>query len=244
MNKVNNDKILDITDLAELLNKMANTKHTHNDLVDVLTYAIAVIKVDEAKTNTAKIAKEIGIQDIYKKYMDSGDDLYQLPEFDINDIKMGDKLCVELKGIGAFMATAHKVTANEILFITDEYIASKPMYGLQEWIETSVYDAFPEELKGRITNLTIPTVGQMLGWDSEWICNTFDRDNDEQLPLMKERRNRVSYLNNESIRGWLQTRTKKDVSFNSFGTVNCTGDVGYHTPSNDYGIRLEFTLVK
>lgn len=176
MNKFNNDKILEITELAELLNKMANTKHTHNDLVDVLIYAIAVIKVDEARTNTAKIAKEIGIHDIYKKYMDSVDDLYQLPEFDIKDIKMGDKLCIELKGLGSFMATAHRVTANEVLFITDEYIASKPMYGLQEWLETSIYDAFPEELKGRITNLTI---------------------------------NRVSHLDNDSIRGWLQTRIKK-----------------------------------
>ena len=77
------------------------------------------------------------------------------------------------------MATAHKVTANEILFITDEYIALRPMYGLQEWIETSVYNAFPEELKGRVKNLTIPTVGQVYSWDNEWCRKTFVRDDDE-----------------------------------------------------------------
>ena len=48
-----------------------------------------------------------------------------------SEIKVGDKICVELKGLGTFMATAHKVTANEILFITDEYIASKPISSLE-----------------------------------------------------------------------------------------------------------------
>ncbi|RHT38364.1 hypothetical protein DW790_05795 [Firmicutes bacterium AM31-12AC] len=244
MNKFNNDKILEMTELAELLNKMANTKHTHNDLVDVLTYAIAVIKVDEAKFNVAKLTEEIGIQDIYKKYMDSVDDLYQLPEFNIKDIKMGDKLCIELKGLGSFMATAHRVTANEILFITDEYIASKPMYGLQEWLETSVYDAFPEELKGRVKNLTIPTVGQVFGWDDEWCRKTFVRDNDEQLPLMKERRNRVAYLDNDYEWGWLRNSTKREISSAIFAYVSYYGYANCNDASNSYGVRLEFTLVK
>lgn len=142
------------------------------------------------------------------------------------------------------MTTAHKVTANEILFITDEYIASKPMYGLQEWIETSVYNAFPEELKGRVKNLTIPTVGQVFGWDDEWCRKTFVRDDDEQLPLMKERRNRVAYLDNDYEWGWLQNSTKQEISSATFAFVHYSGLAGYGSASNSGGVRLEFTLVK
>ncbi len=244
MNKINNDNILEITELAELLNKMANTEYTHNDLVDVLTYAIAAVKVDEAKSNAVKIAKETGIQDIYKKYMDSADDLYQLPEFDIKDIKIGDKLCIELKGLGSFMATAHRVTANEILFITDAYITSKPMYGLQKWIETYVYNAFSEEIKGKVKNLTIPTVGQVFGWDDEWCHEFFVRDDDEQLPLMKERRNRVTCLNNEYEWGWLRNPARGEISSVAFAAVNRDGGASCYGASISGGIRLEFTLVK
>lgn len=244
MNKINNDKILEMTEVAELLNKMVNTKHTHNDLVDVLTYAIAAVKVDEAKSNAVKIAKETGIQDIYKKYIDSAEDLYQLPWFNIKYIKIGDKLCIELKGLGSFMATAHKVTANEVLFITDKCIASKPMYGLQEWLETSVYNVFPKELKGRVKTLTIPTVGQVFGWGNEWCQRVYEKDNDEQLLLMKDRLNRVAYLDNELEQVWLRNRTRRELSSVGFSYVTSYGGASYCDASNSHGVRLEFTLVK
>ena len=93
-------------------------------------------------------------------------------------------------------------------------------HGLQEWIETSVYDAFPEELKSRVKNLTIPIVGQVFGWDDEWCQKTFVRDSDEQLPLMKERRNRVVYLDNDHECGWLRNPTKREISSADFAYVN------------------------
>ena len=118
------------------------------------------------------------------------------------------------------------------------------MYGLQEWIETSVYDAFPEELKGRVKNLTIPTVGQVYSWDNEWCRKTFVRDDDEQLPLMKEIRNRVAYLDNNCEWGWLRNSTKREFSSASFAVVGARGCAHSCHASNSSGVRLEFTLVK
>lgn len=133
--------------------------------------------------------------------------------------------------------------ALKIRKLHEVYIASKPMYGLQEWIETSVYNAFPEELKGRVKNLTIPTVGQVFSWDDEWRRKTFVRDNDEQLPLMKERRNRVAYLDNDYEWGWLRNSTKREDSSAAFASVSSNGFAYYYGASYSLGVRLEFTLV-
>ena len=267
MKELNNNMKLEAPAVVALIDKMMEQGTTYEDFGKVLAYAISAVVADDAQISMWEAAEKTGIKDIYKKYI--GDEAtaptkrsgrfpwgqpsttFTIPtvrqkvlELKPSEIKVGDKICVELKGLGTFMATAHKVTANEILFITDEYIASKPMYGLQEWIETSVYNAFPEELKGRVKNLTIPTVGQVFGWDDEWCRKTFVRDDDEQLPLMKERRNRVAYLDNDYEWGWLRNSTKREISSASFAVVSGSGRAGYYGASNSYGVRLEFTLVK
>lgn len=266
MKELNNNMKLETPAVATLIGKMMEQGTTYEDFEKVLAYAISAIVADDAQISMWEAAEKTGINDICKKYLGDGataptkrsgrftcgqpSTIYTIPtvrqkvlELKPSEIKVGDKICVELKGLGTFMATAHKVTANEILFITDEYIASKPMYGLQEWIETSVYNAFPEELKGRVKNLTVPTVGQVFSWDDEWRRKTFVRDNDEQLPLMKERRNRVAYLDNDYEWGWLRNSTKREDSSVAFASVSSNGFAYYYGASYSLGVRLEFTLV-
>lgn len=268
MKELNNNMRLETPAVAKLIDKMMEQGTTYEDFEKVLAYALSAMEADDAQISMWEVAEKTGIKDICKKYMDNEvtaptkqrfgrftcgqpSTIFTIPtvrqkvlELKPSEIKVGDKICVELKGLGTFMATAHRVTANEILFITDEYIASKPMYGLQEWIETSVYNAFPEELKGRVKNLTIPTVGQVFGWDDEWCRKTFVRDDDEQLPLMKERRNRVAYLDNDYEWGWLRNSTKREVSSANCALVSSGGSAYYYGASNSFGVRLEFTLVK
>ena len=84
----------------------------------------------------------------------------------------------------------------------------------------------------------------MFGWDDEWNRNYFEADNDKQLPLMKQRRNRVAYYNNECECGWLRNATKKEFSAACFASVNNIGDAYGSSASNSYGVRPEIWLVK
>ena len=105
-------------------------------------------------------------------------------------------------------------------------------------------EAFPEELKNRIADLSIPTVGELFGHDDEWNNEHFEPDTDEQLLLMKERRNRVAYLNNEWEWGWLRNATKEEFSAAYFALVYGDGPAYYRAASYAYGVRPEFWLVR
>ena len=178
------------------------------------------------------------------------------PGLDLATIKVGDKIAVDLKDIGKFDATAHEVTDESVLFIFDDYITERPMNesntnaggyensDLKKWIEHELLSKFPVELKARLTELTIPTVGQVVGWDDEWDKEHFEADGDEQLPLMKLRRNRVAYFNNECKWGWLRNAMKKEHSSAYFARVYDTGSASYCDASSSGGVRPEFRLVK
>ena len=84
----------------------------------------------------------------------------------------------------------------------------------------------------------------MFGWDDEWNRNHFEADNDKQLPLMKQRRNRVAYYDNECEFGWLRNATKKEFSSASFALVNNFGNTNCNYASCSTGVRPEIWLVK
>ena len=84
----------------------------------------------------------------------------------------------------------------------------------------------------------------MFGWDDEWDRNHFEADNDKQLPLMKQRRNRVAYYNNECEFGWLRNATKKEFSSAIFAGVYYDGGTNYCGASSSVGVRPEIWLVK
>ncbi|MCM1179353.1 MAG: DUF6273 domain-containing protein [Clostridium sp.] len=177
-------------------------------------------------------------------------------ETETKEILLGDQILISLNGLGDFTATAHKITDKGVLFIFDDYVVSKAMNeantneggfdesDLKKWIDSVLLEAFPSELKDRIADLSIPTVGELFGHDDEWDNEHFEPDDDEQLPLMKERRNRVAYLKNEWEWGWLRNATKKKVSSAYFASVSLFGRTGSNLATDSYGVRPEFWLVR
>ncbi len=173
-----------------------------------------------------------------------------------DNIEVGDQIEIPLEGLGTFAATVHKVTDDKVLFIFDDYVTQRPMNNentnkggydesdLKDWIDVELFNKFPQEFRKRMSNLTIPTVGQMFGWDDEWNRNTFERDDNAQLPLMKLRRNRVAYYDNNISYGWLRNATKKNVSSTFFACVGNYGSSNCDGASISCGVRPEFWLVR
>lgn len=174
----------------------------------------------------------------------------------MNDIEVGDRITIALDGFGEFTATAHKVIGNDIMFIFDDYVTKRPMNAngtnnggfeksdLKRWLDTELLKAFPIGIRSRIKNLTVPSIGELTGWEDEWDKNHFEPDGDEQLTLMKKRRNRVAYFDNEPAWGWLRNAMLHEFSSASFADVNGNGITNYDGASGSYGVRPEFWLVK
>lgn len=115
---------------------------------------------------------------------------------------------------------------------------------LKKWIDNDLFNNFPVELKKRLTDLTIPTVGQVFGRDDEWNRKHFEPDGDEQLSLMKLIKNRVAYLNNEREWGRLRNAIKKEYSSTGFASVGGDGIAYSSLASISGGVRPAFRLVK
>lgn len=174
----------------------------------------------------------------------------------LKDAEVEDKTTIKLDGLGEFAATVHKVTDDKVMLIFDDYVAKRPMNesgtnkggfedsDLNKWLHTEFVKALPYSIRARLTDVTIPTVGEMFGWDDEWDRNHFEADNDKQLPLMKQKRNRVAYYNNECECGWLRNATKKEFSSAYFAGVRYDGLSGYDGASYSSGVRPEIWLVK
>lgn len=208
------------------------------------------------------------VERMYRKYIEmTADKELAIKEFinslfgvpaksDLKDAEVGDKTTIKLDGLGEFAATVHKVTDDKVMLIFDDYVAERPMNesgtnkggfeysDLNEWLHTEFVKAIPYSIRARLTDVTIPTVGEMFGWDDEWNRNYFEADNDKQLPLMKQRRNRVAYYNNECECGWLRNATKKEFSAACFARVHGIGLTNCRRASNSIGVRPEIWLVK
>ena len=172
------------------------------------------------------------------------------------DIKVGDQIVIPLGDLGTFTATAQKVTDGKVLFIFDDYITERPMNkngsneggyeksDLRKWIENDLFKMFPKALRDHIFGLSIPTLGEICEWDDKWDREHFEADDDEQLPLMKQRRNRVAYYDNECECGWLRNAMKKEFSSALFARVSNNGDPRSDYASASLGVRPEFWLVR
>lgn len=175
---------------------------------------------------------------------------------DLKDAEVGDKTTIKLDGLGEFAATVHKVTDDKVMLIFDDYVAERPMSksgtnkggfedsDLNKWLHTEFVKALPYSIWARLTDVTIPTVGEMFGWDDELDRNYFEADNDKQLPLMKQRHNRVACYDNECEFGWLRNTTKKEFSSACFARVDYLGSADYAGASYSFGVRPEIWLIK
>lgn len=172
------------------------------------------------------------------------------------DVQVGDQITIPVEGFGTFTATAEKVTDDSVLFIFDDIVARKPMNEtntneggfkgsqLYKWLQNTLLPAFPEQLRSMISELTIPTVGQIVGHEDEWDNEHFEGDNDEQLPLMKDRKHRMALFEDEFSWYWVQNATKKDWSSASFASVGSYGGTDFNYASDSSGVRPAFWLVK
>lgn len=177
-------------------------------------------------------------------------------EIETTNIQVGDQIVIPLAELGEFTATAHKVTDEGVMFIFDNYITCRPMNNrstnkggfeksdLKKWMDTVLLMAFPEELRDKIYGLTLPTVGQIVGHEDEWDNKNLESDSDEQLPLMKECKNRIACFEDQLTWGWLRNATKEEFSSALFAYVDGDGTAGCAGASGSLGVRPEFWLVK
>lgn len=217
--------------VSKLMERMVNNGASLEELKKVADYMVTAAVYDEMTVNLYDVAEKNGIKELVKKYqprfswLGSSDTSakemlnlkYGVPkqEYDFSKTKVGDK-------------------------ITINYEKSD----LKKWIDTYLYSLFPLELRKRIVELTIPSVGQVIGWDDEWDKKHFEPDGDEQLPLMKKRRNRVAYFNNACEWGWLRNAMKKEYSSAGFVSVSSIGAANYTHASYSGGVRPYFRLKK
>lgn len=177
-------------------------------------------------------------------------------EIETTNIQVGDQIVIPLAELGEFTATAHKVTDEGVMFIFDNYITCRPMNNrstnkggfeksdLKKWMDTVLLMAFPEELRDKIYGLTLPTVGQIVGHEDEWDNKNLESDSDEQLPLMKECKNRIACFEDQLTWGWLRNATKEEFSSAGFARVGGLGGADCGGASYSRGVRPEFWLVK
>lgn len=176
-------------------------------------------------------------------------------QFKTNEICVGDQITVRLSGFGKFTATAQRVTDKGILFLFDEVIARHPMNetnntneggfdksDMCRWLRETVLPAFPEKLRTRIREITLPTYGEIFGHDDFY--ENFEPDDDEQFELMKRRGNRVCDFEDDWCWWWLRNATKRSVSSAAFARVNGGGGPYYTNASGSGGVRPVFGLVK
>jgi hypothetical protein len=195
-------------------------------------------------------------------------------EIEVKNIRIGDQIAIPLAKFGEFTATAQKITDKGTLFLFDDCVTRQPMNkkrtnkggfeksDLKKWIDDVLLPAFPDNLRSRIENLTIPTYGQIFGHD-DWYNDIIEPDNDEQFPLMTKRKNRIADFENDCEWYWLQNATlpafpdnlrsrienltiptyKKELSAAHFAYVGSNGSTVYGCASNSFGVRPVFLLV-
>lgn len=175
-------------------------------------------------------------------------------QFKTSEICVGDQINVKLRGFGKFTATAQKVTDKGILFLFDDVIARHSMNetntneggfdksDMCRWLCEAVLPAFPEKLRTRIREITLPTYGEIFGHDDFY--ENFEPDDDEQFEFMKRRGNRVCDFEDDCCCWWLRNATKRVVSSACFALVSGLGRAGYAGASSSGGVRPVFWLVK
>ena len=218
-------------------------------------------------TNTKKYTQQEILEE-FKKWLDYRENDRKSTEFEIirtttkkietKDIQLGDKIVVRLSdGLGTHTATAHKITNDGVMFVFDSCVTTKAMNNendtniggydssdLKIWIDTELFRAFPENLKRYMMDLRIPTVGEILGWEDDWDEEHFIYDNDEQLPLMRNVKYRISTYGSYLSTYWLKNATKENFSAAYFAVMRGYGFAHYNGASYSYGVRPVFWLVK
>lgn len=192
-----------------------------------------------------------------KKYVDT-DDAEFMEKFFVDyvykptDIWIGRQFIIELSDLGQFGVTVHRICGDWVLLMFDSYITKRPMNengrndggyeksDLKKWIDVKLFNQFSEEFKKRMFGLTIPTIGEMFGWSDRVTSIQYELDADEQLPYMKQERNRCTHLRDCITYGWLRNTSKPEWSTMCFASVDMNGDLCRFDASYSLGVRPQF----
>ncbi len=173
----------------------------------------------------------------------------------VAECHVGDQITVKLPG-QKMTATCHKVTGQGALFVFDDCITRHQMNDtdtneggyaesdLCEWLNSELFEMFPDKLKRKMQKFSdgsmvrLLTYGEVFG--SEDIPSWITPDGREQLPLMKDRRNRIAFIEGEWCWYWLQNPCSDDAS--GFAPVGPDGGATYGSASASRGVRPAFLI--
>lgn len=150
-----------------------------------------------------------------------------------DEVRVGDRMILDMGDLGTFDATIHKVEGNQALIIFDGCVAEMPMNKeLYNWLDGEFKSKLPDWIRDKVLQVTIPTYGMIFGHDEFY--KNFKPDEDEQLPLMRKRRNRVADYNDDYEWWWLQN---KAYGSTNFAFVYYNGNTNYYNASYTFGVR-------
>ena len=174
-------------------------------------------------------------------------------EIETTDYSIGDQIEVKLEGTvnGTYTATVHRIDENGILFMFDDCIAERMMNAgqtykggyensdLKKWLSNNVLPSFPNSIREKIIELSIPSYEMIFGREYPSYFEIEETD-DEQLELMKNRKNRIALYKNYAQWYWLKNRIEDSPS--AFAGVISSGHAYYFTASYVAGVRPVFLI--
>ena len=161
--------------------------------------------------------------------------IFRKTEFGTDEFMIGDQI-----DCGFGLATCQKVSKEGALFFTDDYDnETRERTDLMEYLNSEEGLAgFSDEIRERLVGeVRVPYAGEMFPKDG---IDFLEEDDCEQLPLMKERRNRIAFCQDKWKWGWLMNRSKRRAA--AFGRVYSGGTAGSAGASAAGGVRRAFLI--
>lgn len=161
--------------------------------------------------------------------------VFRMTEYDTDEFMIGDQI-----DCGFGLATCQKVSEEGALFFTDDYDnETRERTDLLEYLNSEEGLAgFSDEIRERLVGeVRVPYAGEMFPKDG---IDFLEDDDCEQLPLMKERHNRIALCQDDWEWGWLMNRSKRYAA--TFGKVDHYGNANYVSASGALGVRRAFLI--
>lgn len=160
--------------------------------------------------------------------------------------------------IGKYTATCQEVNGNIAVFCMDQYL-DEIMKMNGESYETSelrkrinskeVLSLFPEEIRSELVPfkngdlVRIPYAEEIFSPDDIWF-NMKEHFDIKQWPLMRDRKNKICFRNNEFEWGWLINKASVFVNTAHFANIDGNGFAHSNSDASLAGVRLVFQVRK
>lgn len=177
--------------------------------------------------------------------------IFRKTEFDTDDFMIGDQI-----DCGFGLATCQKVSEEGALFFTDDYDNEVMEHKqLVQYLNSEEgLEGFAPEVRDRLVPFNNIFVGKEDGNNMQALVRLpfagemfekieidfLEEDDCEQLPLMKDRRNRIALCQGDPEWGWLMNRSKHYAAY--FGNVDALGAAVSGSASRAYGVRRAFLI--